>query len=230
VLFDMGGTLVATRADVQDPWREPVLTAIKGEFGARAWAERLYEADIRRPPDDDPHRQETNRWLGEWLRENGEAFSDEQVERLRLAFARPLPAVFSLSAGAATALRWCKDRELVVVVITNTVSRGDEQARDDFESLGVSGLIDHVVTSYSTGWEKPHHAIFDRALGYAGATAAEACNVGDRLDLDIAGPRALGMRAVWISKDPIPPGFATPPDATISTLGQLPEVLEPWLR
>jgi FMN phosphatase YigB (HAD superfamily) len=138
VLFDMGGTLVATRGDVGDPWREPVLEAIKLEFGERDWAEELYAADIRRPPPNEPHRQETNRWLAEWLRGRGELFTDEKVERLRLAFARPLPAVFSLAAGAEEALEWCKSRELAVVVVTNTVSRGDEEARRDFERLGVS--------------------------------------------------------------------------------------------
>lgn len=230
VLFDMGGTLVETRGDVGDPWREPVLEAIKLEFGERDWAEEIYSADIRRPPADQPHRQETNRWLAEWLHERGEICTDEQVERLRRAFARPIPAAFSLAAGAATALRWCKARELAVVVVTNTISRGDEEARGDVERFGVSDLIDHVVSSYSTGWEKPHRAIFERALSYAGATAAEACNVGDRLDLDIAGPKALGMRAVWVSSDAVPSDLATPPDATISSLEQLPGVMERWLR
>jgi FMN phosphatase YigB (HAD superfamily) len=229
VLFDMGGTLVGTRGDVGDAWREPVLEAINREFGAPAWADRLYEADIRRPPAGEPHRQETNRWLADWLRENGETFSDEQVERLRRAFARPIPNVFSLAAGAADALRWCKARDLAVVVVTNTISRGDEEARSDFERFGVSDLIDHVVSSYSTGWEKPHRAIFERALGHAGAVAAEACNVGDRLDLDVAGPKVLGMRTVWVSTDVVPSGFATPPDATIPSLQQLPRVLESWL-
>jgi len=225
----MGGTLVETRGDVGDPWREPVLEAIKREFGVRSWAETLYSADIRPPRANDPHRQETNLWLAEWLRDHGEMFSDEQVERLRLAFARPLPPVFSLAVGAADALRWCKARELAVVVVTNTVSRGDEQARGDFERFGVSDFVDQVVSSYSTGWEKPHHVIFERALRLAGVTPAEACKVGDRLDLDVAGPKALGMRAVWISGGVARPDIAAAPDATISSLEQLPGVLEPWL-
>jgi FMN phosphatase YigB (HAD superfamily) len=229
VLFDMGGTLVETRSDVGDPWREPVLQAIEREFGPREWAEALYAADIRRPRAHEPYRQETNRWLGEWLRERGEILTDQQVEQLRLALARPLPAVFSLAMGAEDALRWCKARGLAVVVVTNTVSRGDEQARGDFERFRVSHLIDHVVSSYSTGWEKPHPAIFERALSYAGAAAAEACNVGDRLDLDIAGPKELGMRTVWISAVATPPTAGALPDATIASLEQLPGVLTPWL-
>lgn len=231
VLFDMGGTLVESRGHVGDPWREPVLQAIEREFGPRPWAETLYGAEIRRPPANEPHRQETNRWLAEWLRERGEILTGAQVERLRLAFARPLPDAFSLAAGAADALRWCKARGLAVVVVTNTVSRGDEQVRGDFERLGVSNLIDHVVSSYSTGWEKPHRAIFERALQYAHASAAEACSVGDRFELDVEGPRTLGMRAVWISAGIVPPAATTTaPDATIASLVELPRTLEPWLE
>lgn len=230
VLFDMGGTLVATRTDVGDPWREPVMAAIEREFGPRAWAEELYRAQIRSLDPNEPHRQETNRWLRNWLHDRGERLDEEEVERLRRAFARPLPAVFSLADGAVDALRWCKERRLPVVVVTNTISRGDVEVRQDFERLGVSELIDHVVSSYSTGWEKPHRAIFDRALRYAGVTATDACNVGDRIDLDVAGPKALGMRAVWVSVDLTSEGGAAAPDATIASLRELPAVLQQWLE
>ncbi|HEV8230496.1 MAG TPA: HAD family hydrolase [Candidatus Limnocylindria bacterium] len=229
VFFDMGDTLVSERRDVGDPWREPVLAAIQRELGPRAWAETLYAADIRRPPVDDPHRQETNRWLAEWLRERGELLGDDEVERLRIAFARPLPAIFSLAAGALESLRWCKARGLAVLVLTNTLSRGDAEARGDFERFGVSDLIDEVITSYSTGWQKPHPAMFERALRHATVSATEACMVGDRLDFDVAGPKALGIRAVWRSHALLPPGFVPPPDATIRSLEELPTVLESWL-
>ena len=229
VLFDMGDTLVAERRDVGDPWRGPVLEAIRSEFGSRDWAEALYAADIRRPPSGDPHRQETNRWLSEWLRENAEPLSDEQVERLRIAFARPLPAVFSLAPGARESLRWCKTHGLVAIVLTNTLSRGDAEARADFERLGVADLVNDVITSYSTGWQKPHPAMFERALRRAAAPAPEACMVGDRLDYDVVGPKALGIRAVWKTTSALPPGFAQPPDAMIRSLEELPAVLQCWL-
>jgi hypothetical protein len=38
------------------------------------------------------------------------------------------------------------------------------------------------------------------------------------------------MRAVWISADPDAPDVAMQADATISSLEQLPAVLERWLR
>ena len=228
VFFDMGGTLVQSEGTV-DAWRPAVLEAIERDFGRRWWAEPLYDADISRPPKDEPHRQETNRWLAEWLSANGEVLTADEVERLRSDFARPLPLAYALTPGAAEALRWCKERHLAVVVVTNTISRGDDQVRRDFVRFDLTGVIDHVVTSYSTGWEKPHPAIFERALACAGVTAVETCMVGDDLDADVIGPQRLGIRAVWkCSADP-PPETATSADATIASLLELPGVLGTWL-
>jgi FMN phosphatase YigB (HAD superfamily) len=167
VFFDMGGTLV-TYDGQDDPWRAPVLEAIDREFGKRWWVEPLYSADIRRPPAEDPYRQETERWLAEWLGARGVVLESGEIERLRRAFARPLPATFGLSPGAVGALEWCKASDLTVAVLTNTLSRGDAEVREDFRRLGLDRLVDHVVTSYSTGWEKPHPAMFERALTRSG--------------------------------------------------------------
>jgi len=228
VFFDMGDTLVQAQG-VPDAWRPAVLEAIERDFGKRWWAEPLYDADIRRPPKDEPLRQETNRWLADWLSAKGEVLTADEIERLRVDFARPLPLAYTLTPGAAEALRWCKERQLAVVVVTNTISRGDEQVRNDFVRFDLSDAVDHVITSYSTGWEKPHPAIFERALACAGVAASQTCMVGDRLDLDVIGPQRLGMRAVWMCRDDGQHAAAAP-DAKIASLLELPAVLETWLR
>src|SRR5207247_10292345 len=140
------------------------------------------------------------------------------------------PLAYALTAGAAEALCWCKERHLAVVVVTNTISRGDDQVRRDFVRFDLTGVIDHVVTSYSTGWENPHPAIFERALACAGVTADETCMVGDDLDADVIGPQRLGIRAASkCSADP-PPEAATSADATIVSLLDLLGVLGIWLE
>ena len=227
-LFDVGGTLLETRGD---PWRPLVLEAIRREFGARPWAETLYDADIRRPAPDDPHRQETNRWLSEWLKANGEELGEADVERLRGAFAAPIDYGPHLCEGATAALRWCKARGLTVVLITNMLSTGDAEAWRNWRRTEAADVIDHVVTSHSVGWAKPHPAMFERALALAGAPASEAFMVGDDLDVDIAGAGALGIRTVW--KRPRGAGrdqARRRPDAVIASLRELPAALEPWIR
>jgi FMN phosphatase YigB (HAD superfamily) len=228
VFFDMGGTLV-TYEGQDDPWRAPVLDAIEREFGKRWWAELLYAADIRRPPADDPYRQETERWLAEWLDARGVVLDSDEVACLRRAFARPLPAAFALTTGAVGALEWCKAADLTAAVLTNTLSRGDAEVREDLRRLGLDRLVDHVVTSYSTGWEKPHPAMFERALAEAGIAAAEACMVGDDLKVDVAGAKGAGMRAIWMPAKTAAAREGARPDLEIESLRELPDALAPWL-
>jgi FMN phosphatase YigB (HAD superfamily) len=228
--FDMGDTLVTTPRLSEDPWRPLVLDAIEGEFGRVPWAEQLYAADIRRPPVDDPYRQETNKWLAKWLEDRAVAFSPADIEKLRITFARPLPPSFVLAPGATGALQWCKERGMTVIVLTNTLSRGDTEAQADFARFGVAELIDDVYTSCTTGWEKPHPALFRRALVRASVLAADSFMVGDRLDLDVAGAMPLGIRAVWLNHGATAATAADPkPDAIIRSLEELPEVLGRWL-
>ena len=82
-------------------------------------------------------------------------------------------------------------------VIRYTVqSRGDREVWEDWRRFGLADAIDAVASSHSVGWRKPHPAIFQRALDLTGARAEETVMVGDRLDADVAGAQALGMRAV----------------------------------
>jgi len=228
VFFDMGGTLV-TYTGTHDPWRAPVLEAIEREFGKRWWAEPLYAADIRRAKTDDPYRQETERWLAEWLRERRVDLDAGQIARLRRAFARPLPTEFVLAAGAAEALAWCRASHLAVAVLTNTLSRGDTEVRGDFQQLGLDSLVDHIVTSYSTGWEKPHPAMFERGLAETGVAASEACMVGDSLEVDVAGAKGMGMRAIWVRARAAAVTDNARPDVEIESLRELPDAVRPWL-
>lgn len=225
-MFDIGGTLIATPRG--DPWRAPVMARLEAAFGQQSWLEPLYRADIRRPPANDPHRQETNRWLAAWLEDHDVHMTDTDVERIRVAFAAPLPADFALAPGAADALRWCKAHGLAVATVSNTTSSADADLRRNCELLGIGRDVDHVVSSCSTGWEKPHRAIFERALELTGADAPQACMIGDDLRADVGGARALGMRAVWISRDEPHPAVVRPA-AAIRTLTELPPILAGWV-
>jgi len=226
--FDMGDTLVEARPG-EDHWQPVVMARVEREFGPLPWAELLYAADIRRPPVDDPFRQETNRWIAAWLVDRGENWSDEQVERLRLAFASPLPDAFSLAPGAKAALRWCKAHGLAVAVLTNTITRGDAEVWNDCRRLGLEGLVDEVVSSYSTGWSKPHRAMFERALAFVDVEPGEALMVGDQFTEDVVGAKQAGMHAIWKSTRPTPGGSIERPDAVIASLLEMPSVVQAWL-
>jgi putative hydrolase of the HAD superfamily len=74
--------------------------------------------------------------------------------------------------------------------------------------LGPTGLLDRVdgvVTSAEVGAAKPDPAVFRKALSLAGVDGAGAVHVGDSLDNDVAGARALGIRAILVQREGEPP-------------------------
>jgi putative hydrolase of the HAD superfamily len=90
--------------------------------------------------------------------------------------------------------------------------------------LGPAGLLDHVtavVTSARAGAAKPDPRIFEQALELADVAAADAVHVGDSIENDVEGARALGIRAVLVARHgPAPDGVEA-----VSSLAQLPALL-----
>jgi putative hydrolase of the HAD superfamily len=61
--------------------------------------------------------------------------------------------------------------------------------------------VDAALGSRAHGWTKPHPTIFRAVLEQLGAEPAEAAMVGDSIEDDIEGARALGMRTVLLDRD-----------------------------
>jgi len=99
-------------------------------------------------------------------------------------------------------------------------------------ALGIlrqAGIVEHfelIVVSDAVGWRKPAATIFRQTLDRMELAPADALFVGDRIDIDVAGARALGMDAAWVNPDaePVPPGLA-PPTYDLRDLAELRPVL-----
>ncbi len=61
--------------------------------------------------------------------------------------------------------------------------------------------VDAVLTSGAHGKTKPHETIFLRMLELLGVAANEAVMVGDTIEDDIEGARAVGMRALLVDRE-----------------------------
>jgi putative hydrolase of the HAD superfamily len=61
--------------------------------------------------------------------------------------------------------------------------------------------VDAIVGSRAHGYVKPHPTSFQSALEQLGVEPAQAVMVGDSLEEDVEGARALGMRAILIDRD-----------------------------
>jgi HAD superfamily hydrolase (TIGR01549 family) len=81
--------------------------------------------------------------------------------------------------------------------------------------------VDAIVDSRSHGRVKPHPTIFQAALDLLGVAPAEAVMVGDSLEEDIEGARALGMGAVLVDREDRHPDV----DARLADLYGLPAAL-----
>ena len=79
-------------------------------------------------------------------------------------------------------------------------------------AAGIEELFEAIVVSDTVGWRKPAPVIFTQTLDRMGLEPGETLFVGDRIDIDVAGARAVGMDSAWINPDaePVPPGLSPP--------------------
>jgi putative hydrolase of the HAD superfamily len=120
---------------------------------------------------------------------------------------------------ALPALEQLRARGLKLVAASNW----DSSLPDVLARAGIAPLLDGVVSSAMVGVTKPAPEVFRAALEIAGAPPERALHVGDSLQNDIEGARALGMRAVLVAREGVGPGADAVP--VISALTELPRLL-----
>jgi putative hydrolase of the HAD superfamily len=108
---------------------------------------------------------------------------------------------FTPYPDALEGLRDLRERGHRLVVVSNW----DCSLPDWLGPTGLLDLVDGVVTSAGAGAAKPDPVVFRMALELAGADGAAAVHVGDSLDNDVAGARALGIRAILVQREGEPP-------------------------
>ena len=102
---------------------------------------------------------------------------------------------FELYEDALPVLDVLRGRGLKLGLLSNT-------ARDLDEFVAHHGLtVDAVLTSRAHGKTKPHETIFRRMLELLDVAADEAVMVGDTIEDDVEGARAVGMRAVLVDRE-----------------------------
>ena len=92
------------------------------------------------------------------------------------------------------------------------------------QCLALSSAFDTVLISDAEGVSKPDVRIFQRALERLAVEPAAAAFVGDNPEVDVAGARAAGMRAIW-RRDPSFTGTVEA-DAVVDQLADLVAMLD----
>ena len=94
------------------------------------------------------------------------------------------------------ALTQLKERGLILGLVSNV----DRDITPLCDELGLSSLLQVVVTSQNAGFNKPQPEIFREALRQAGVEPSEAIYVGDQYQIDVVGASKAGIKGVLLDR------------------------------
>lgn len=130
------------------------------------------------------------------------ALADLGLDPMPESFFRRLSELFMVTSNwhvfpdAIPALEALRARGLVVGAVSNWVW----QLPELLHALDLVSHFDLIAASSRIGFEKPHPGIFRWALAEARVEPGEAIHVGDHLDADVEGARAVGIEPVLIDR------------------------------
>ena len=138
------------------------------------------------------------------------AIAELGLEPMPEAFYRRLSELFMVTShwhifpDAYPVLTALQERELIVGAVSNWVWNLPEL----LHALDLVQHFDFIAASARIGFEKPHRRIFEWALEQADVPPSSVLHVGDHVDADVEGARAVGIEAVLIDR-----AGRYPPDA-----------------
>ena len=235
VTFDFWDTLVTDSAEHLRAQRALRITAIRwalaraGRSATEAEAEDVHERSGVRLAEDfwSRHRDPSP---AEQLRLVLDTAGPGTAARLGpAAFAEALEAYISpvlahppdLCPGAAPAVRELAARGVILGIVSNTGRTPGVILRRVLERHGLLAHFAAVSYSDEVGVRKPEAEIFHATLARVGVRPEEAVHIGDNPEADVAGARAIGMRAAHYTA-----GFRAPAaraDLVVADLAALPD-------
>lgn len=92
----------------------------------------------------------------------------------------------------------------------------------DIYKTDAASYFDFALLAENVGRAKPAPDMFETALEQAGVSAREAIHVGDHIEHDIAGAKAVGMHTIWLNQVGACLDDSQPPDQEVHSLQELP--------
>lgn len=231
VVFDWGGTLsVYPEVELADMWQIAAehLALVTGQDAAEL-QRRLSDAEMRY------WRRVEESWdsgsLGDLLAAESAALGLDVTQAvLEEVAARHLDAWtphIVHHEDAAPTLRALKAAGLATGLLSNT--HWPPSFHEHFlERDGLAGLIDVRAYTSEMPRTKPDPSTFHHVLERLGLDPSRAVFVGDRPVDDVWGAQKAGMRAVWRPHPAAPPLGDVMPDAVITSLDELPDLVARW--
>jgi putative hydrolase of the HAD superfamily len=135
-------------------------------------------------------------------------------------FLQLLPTRTLLFPDTRQVLDYLTDKGYALHLITNGF---DKVQHSKLQNSGLHRYFREVVTSECSNSLKPERGIFEYALAKARATVHESIMIGDSLEVDIAGARAIGMDTIHTNY--LGTTSTIKPTYTVTALSQLKDIL-----
>jgi HAD superfamily hydrolase (TIGR01509 family) len=84
--------------------------------------------------------------------------------------------------------------------VVSNCAFGQEVLRYELEKYGLAKYLAFIMVSAEYAVRKPNLLLFETAAARLGIAPEDLWFIGDRLDFDVAGAKAAGMKAVWLRK------------------------------
>jgi len=135
------------------------------------------------------------------LSRSGLPANADTIRRIRRAMSIPVSDRMRPLPGAVELLAAIHDLGMRNVIASNTYWRDADSYWEDFRQLGMAEHVDGIITSVDAGHLKPHPAVFEMAMRWAGVTAERCIVIGNREENDVVPALALGMRTILVYPD-----------------------------
>lgn len=171
-------------------------------MAARAGADlqEWRRAQVAILPDFDAGRLTMSAAITRILTECGITPDPDLVDGLARADGKTLAEDCGVYPDAVPFLRELRDRGLKIALVSNCGA----DTRPLLTRLNLIGLADEAILSCEVGHPKPEPEIYLRALDALGVPAGEAVMIDDQPSY-CAGAEAVGVRAVQVARDGVPP-------------------------
>jgi putative hydrolase of the HAD superfamily len=236
VVFDLGGTLVQWpdwEGGAPAKWEAAYDSLRAATLDLDASREQFVVA-MRAAEAAHWQRVDREHWSGpptglvsEGFRRLGIATDDRALLAAMDGYARAVAGWCSVFADARDTLAVLRERGYRLGLLSNTWWAADWH-NADLAAHGLAGMLDELVYTSDLPHSKPHPSVFREVASRLAVVPEECVMIGDRQIDDVAGARAVGMRAIWRRNDSGFPTSDVAPDAIVDALAELPGLLRSW--
>jgi putative hydrolase of the HAD superfamily len=204
VFFDLYQTLICYK-----PPREEILSEVLKEFGIDVTPEKLLYPITT--ADEFIHQEHSRLPMGKRSDEEKKAlWGQYQAIVLKEAGIEPTRELIGRILGRMQQIKFepvlyddvlptldeLKKKDVILGLISNV----DSDITQLCHKLGLTPMLQVVVTSLDSGYNKPQPGIFKEAVRRAGVLPQEAIYVGDQYRIDVIGAKQAGMVGILLDR------------------------------